>query len=243
MTTNSPTLSDDAVIRLDDAVVSLGGFPALAGVTLAVRRGELVALRGANGTGKSTLLRLCAGLTALSRGSARVANIDLSIDRAAVRAHVGMLGHMNGLYAELTARENVQFTAWLVDAQPRDVDEALARLRIDTRVANTRARSLSAGQRRRTALASLVVRRAQVWLLDEPHAGLDANAREELDVILTEATHAGATVLYTTHEAERSTTAAPRTVTLADGVVASDVPSRRSGAIGSSTTSTTGDLR
>lgn len=243
MTNNPPTTSDDAAIRLDDAVVSLGGFPALAGVTLVVQRGELVALRGANGTGKSTLLRLCAGLTALSRGSARVANIDLSVDRAAVRAHVGMLGHMNGLYAELTARENVQFTARLMDAPSHEVDEALARLRIDTRVANTRARSLSAGQRRRTALASLVVRRAQVWLLDEPHAGLDASAREELDVILTEATHAGATVLYTTHEAERPTTSAPRTVTLVGGVVATDVPSRRGGAIKDPTNKTTGDLR
>ena len=175
--------TNDTAIQLNDAVVALGGFPALAGVSVTVAKGELVALRGANGTGKSTLLRLCAGLVPLSRGTARVFNVDLAEDRSAVRRHVGLLGHRNGLYDELTARENVEFTASLVGAQTRDVDDALLRLHIDARVASTRARALSAGQRRRTALASLVVRRAQLWLLDEPHAGLDASARDELDQI------------------------------------------------------------
>lgn len=220
--------SGDVALSLHDAVVSLAGYPALAGVTLAVRRGELVALRGANGTGKSTLLRLCAGLAPLTRGSARVLNIDLADNRAAVRARVGLLGHTNGLYADLSARENVEFTAQLVGAASRDVDAALLLLKIDERVARTRARSLSAGQRRRTALASLVVRRAQVWLLDEPHAGLDAQAREELDRILSDATQAGATVIYTTHEVDRVGVATPRTVTLAGGVVVSDIETSRS---------------
>jgi ABC-type transport system involved in cytochrome c biogenesis ATPase subunit len=144
---------------------------------------------------------------------------------------VGLLGHKNGLYAELTARENVQFAARLVGASDKDVDEALARLGIDARVASTRAVSLSAGQRRRTALASLVVRRARLWLLDEPHAGLDSAARVELDAILRDATRAGATVVYTTHEvatpaapnAAQNTAIVPRTIMLAGGVVASDV--------------------
>lgn len=220
MTTN------DTAIRLSDAVVALGGFPALAGVTFVVRRGELVALRGANGTGKSTLLRLCAGLLPLARGSAIIHDVDLSIDRSAVRPFIGLLGHRNGLYADLTARENVAFTARLVGAGQRDVDDALARLGIDARVAATRAQSLSAGQRRRTALASLVVRRATVWLLDEPHAGLDAAARDELDAVLRDATTAGATVIYTTHEADPVSRAVPRTVTLAGGMVQSDQPAR-----------------
>ena len=216
--------TNDTAIQLNDVVVALGGFPALAGASVTVARGELVALRGANGTGKSTLLRLCAGLVPLSRGTARVFNVDLAEDRSAVRRHVGLLGHRNGLYDELTARENVEFTASLVGAQTRDVDDALLRLRIDARVASTRARALSAGQRRRTALASLLVRRAQLWLLDEPHAGLDASARDELDCILAEATSAGATVLYTTHETDRPGRLVPRTVTLVGGAVARDTP-------------------
>lgn len=229
-TTTSNDTAGNAAIVLTDAVVALGGFPALAGASLTVHNGELVALRGANGTGKSTLLRLCAGLAPLARGSARVLDVDLAVDRAAVRRHVGLLGHRNGLYADLTARENVQFTARLVGADDHDVDAALQRLSIDARVAATRARSLSAGQRRRTALASLVVRRARIWLLDEPHAGLDAAARDELDGILADATHAGATVVYTTHELDRSGRSVPRTVTLAGGVVFRDEPAHPNGA-------------
>lgn len=211
------------VIRLDGAVVALGGFPALAGVDLQVRNGELVALRGANGTGKSTLLRLCAGLTPLTRGTALVLGHDVVTQRDSVRSLVGLLGHDNGLYDDLTARENVRFVADLVGATNSDVDSVLARLGVDARVAATRAGALSAGQRRRTALASLLVRRAQLWLLDEPHAGLDSAARSELDDILREATSSGATVLYTTHESDALDAHPRRTITLAGGVVAHDV--------------------
>lgn len=223
MASDTAKAGSDAAILLSGVVVALGGFPALAGVDLAVRSGELVALRGANGTGKSTLLRLCAGLTPLTRGSARVLGVDVASRRDTVRSLVGLLGHDNGLYSDLTARENVQFVAHLVGAGTSDVDAALDRLGVDARVAATRAGALSAGQRRRTALASLVVRRAQLWLLDEPHAGLDSAARSELDGILREATRSGATVVYTTHESDALGATVPRTITLTSGVVARDV--------------------
>lgn len=223
MASDTAKAGSGAAILLSGVVVALGGFPALAGVDLAVRSGELVALRGANGTGKSTLLRLCAGLTPLTRGSARVLGVDVATQRDIVRSLVGLLGHDNGLYSDLTARENVQFVAQLVGAGTSDVDAALDRLGVDARVAATRAGALSAGQRRRTALASLVVRRAQLWLLDEPHAGLDSAARSELDGILREATRSGATVVYTTHESDALGAAVPRTITLTSGVVARDV--------------------
>lgn len=219
------SVASDTAVGLTDAVVVLGSFPALAGATLTVSRGELVALRGANGTGKSTLLRLCAGLTPLTRGDATVLGINLATHRVGVRRQVGLLGHQNGLYADLTARENVEFVAGLVGATRSDVDDALRRLGIPARVAATRASAMSAGQRRRTALASLVVRRAQLWLLDEPHAGLDAASRDELDVILRDATRSGATVVYTTHEIDRPALATPRTITLSGGCVTSDVSS------------------
>ena len=141
-----------------------------------------------------------------------------------MRPHVGLLGHRNGLYGYLTAKQNVQFVADLVGATASDVSSALERLGIDQRVASTQASLLSAGQRRRTALAALVVRRAQLWLLDEPHAGLDAAARRELDVILRDATASGATVLYTTHEIDQ-VVGTPRTITLDGGCVASAVAS------------------
>ena len=76
---------------------------------------------------------------------------------------------------------------------------------------------MSAGQRRRTALASLIVRRAEIWVLDEPHAGLDASGRDELDGLLRDAVAAGATVVLASHESERANGLATRVVTVDGG--------------------------
>ncbi len=86
------------VVELTDAVAVLGSFPALAGATIRVDRGEIVLLRGPNGAGKTTLLRLCAGLVPIVRGTGRILGFDLSTDREEIRRHVGVLGHQNGLY-------------------------------------------------------------------------------------------------------------------------------------------------
>ena len=83
---------------------------------------------------------------------------------------------------------------------------------------------LSAGQKRRTALACLIARRARLWLLDEPHAGLDARSRDELDAVLREAAAAGATVMVASHELERAAALADRVVTVAGGQIVGDRP-------------------
>jgi ABC-type transport system involved in cytochrome c biogenesis ATPase subunit len=93
----------------------------------------------------------------------------------------------------------------------------MATMRVDKRLASVKASQLSAGQRRRCALASLIVRRAEVWLLDEPHAGLDAQGRDELDDLLRAAVSAGATVMLASHESERATGLATRIVTIDGG--------------------------
>jgi len=210
------------VIHLRDAVVAPAGFPALAGATLDVRAGELVALRGANGAGKTTLLRLCAGLAPLARGTASVLGVDLGSDRATVRRSVGFVGHRNGLYGELTARENIAFVATLVDATHDEVEVVLEGFGLGGRLAETRASALSAGQRRRTALASLAIRRARLWLLDEPHAALDADSRQQLERVFRDATASGVTVMYTTHERYADSQPLPRTITLDAGRVVHD---------------------
>ena len=118
-----------------------------------------------------------------------------------------------------TAKQNVQFVADLVGATASDVSSALERLGIDQRIASTQASLLSAGQRRRTALAALVVRRAQLWLLDEPHAGLDAKGRDEIDRIVKDAAASGATIVVASHEIERAQQLATRTISLVAGQV------------------------
>ncbi len=213
-----------SVVDLDDAVAVLGQFPALAGATLRVDVGEIVLLRGPNGAGKTTLLRLCAGLVPLVRGSGSVLGLDLRTHRESIRRTVGLLGHQNGLYLDLTVAENVRFWGLTVGASSAEIHAAMQRLDVAERLADVGVSRLSAGQKRRTALACLIARRAQLWLLDEPHAGLDASARDELDATLREAATAGATIVVASHELERAGPLATRTVEVIAGRVHEVVP-------------------
>ena len=209
----------DSVINFVDAVAVYNGYPALAGVTLSVSRNEIVLLQGPNGAGKSTLLRACAGLMPVIRGTANVLGFDLTVDRDSVRERVGLLGHQNGLFGELTIAENVSFWSTVVGASVQEQTSAMERMAIDGKLANRRVSELSSGQKRRCALACLVVRRAELWLLDEPHAGLDAKGRDEIDHIVKEAAASGATVVVASHEIERAQQLATRTVSLVAGQV------------------------
>lgn len=210
----------EPVIHLRDVVAVLGGFPALAGVDLDVAPGEIVALHGPNGAGKTSVLRVCAGLLPPAQGVAVVLGHDLHTERRAVRRRVGLLAPAGGLYDELTVADNVRFWARAAGAGQRDADAASERLGLSGRLAEVRVAQLSTGQRRRTALACLVARRPELWLLDEPHAGLDAAGRDLLDGLLLAATEAGATVLLASHERERVAGLGCRSVTVVGGAVA-----------------------
>ncbi|MFP3906793.1 MAG: heme ABC exporter ATP-binding protein CcmA [Acidimicrobiales bacterium] len=212
----------EPVIHFRSAVSLLGRFPALAGVDLAVRSGEIVLLRGPNGAGKSTLLKVCAGLAPVTSGDARVLGFDLVEDRHSIRGRVGLLGHATFLYDELTVADNVAFWARAARADLDDAHHAMARLGLAGRLRDVAVSRLSAGQRRRVAIAVLLARRPELWLLDEPHAGLDADGRDLLDALVVEAARAGATVLFASHELDRAHSVAERVVTLAGGVVTAD---------------------
>ena len=209
----------ESVVELNGVVAVLGGFPALAGADLVVRRGEVLLLQGPNGAGKTSLLRVCAGLLPVERGTGRVLGMDITSERERVRSRVGLLGHTNGLYLDLTVAQNIRFWASTVGADEAEVESAMSRMRLDGRLATVKAERLSAGQRRRTALASLIVRRAELWLLDEPHAGLDTAGRDELDAVLRDAVSSGATVIVSSHEHERAQALATRIVTVDGGTV------------------------
>jgi heme ABC exporter ATP-binding subunit CcmA len=212
----------EPVVQLRDAVTLLGRFPALAGIDLEVAAGEIVLLRGPNGAGKTTLLRCLAGLVPLARGEGRVLGQDLADRRQAkaLRRRVGLLGHATGLYDELTALDNVRFWGRAAGARPEDVDAAIEACGLTGRVGTLVVARLSAGQRRRTALACLLARRPELWLLDEPHAGLDHEGRDLLDALIRRAQAAGATIVLASHELDRAEALADRIVTIVGGVVA-----------------------
>jgi heme ABC exporter ATP-binding subunit CcmA len=214
----------EPVVHLRAAVALLGRFPALAGVDLDVAHGEVVLLRGPNGAGKTTVLRACAGLVPVVRGEAVVLGADLRRDRRAVRRRVALLGHDTGLHDELTVVDNVRFWGRAARARPADVDAALELVGLDGRLRDVPVRRLSAGQRRRSALACLLARRPALWLLDEPHAGLDNAARDQLDRLVRQAVRQGATVLMSSHELERAEALADRVVELVAGTNAPTGP-------------------
>ncbi|HYF46838.1 MAG TPA: heme ABC exporter ATP-binding protein CcmA [Acidimicrobiales bacterium] len=206
------------VVRLRGAVSLLGRFPALAGADLDVEPGEVVLLRGPNGAGKTTLLRVCAGLLEVTAGEAEVLGVDLVRDRRPVRHRVGLVGHGGGLYEDLSVAENVAFWGRAAGADDADVAGALARLGLDGRLRDLPVTKLSAGQRRRTSIAAMVARRPELWLLDEPHASLDADGRDLIDTLIRDSVAAGATVVLASHEDDRAAAVATRVVEVRGGV-------------------------
>jgi heme ABC exporter ATP-binding subunit CcmA len=208
-------------VRFRAAVSLLGRFPALAGVDLDVGMGEVVLVQGPNGAGKTTLLRACAGLVAVASGEAAVLGHDLTRDRRAIRRRIGLLGHATFLYDDLTVADNVRFAVRAAggSASGPELDAALARLELDGRLRDVVVARLSAGQRRRVAVAALVARRPELWLLDEPHAGLDADGRDLLDTLVVAAAADGAAVVVASHEVERAGAIAHRAVTMAGGQI------------------------
>jgi heme ABC exporter ATP-binding subunit CcmA len=209
------------VVQFRAAVALAGRFPALAGVDLSVGKGEVVLVLGANGAGKTSLLRACAGLLPVTSGEARVLGTDLVADHTAVRRYVGLLGHAAPLYDELSAAENVRFAVRALGLPAAAGAEALDRLGLVGRLRTTPAGRLSAGQRRRVALAALVARRPALWLLDEPHAGLDAPARALLGELIGEAVADGAAVLLSSHERDVALPLSDRVVVMSGGRITS----------------------
>lgn len=209
----------EPAVDLRGAVALVGRFPALAGADLRVAAGEVVLLQGPNGAGKTTLLRCCAGLLPVTDGEARVLGEDLRAHPRRVRHRVGLLGHATGLYDDLTVEDNVRFWARAAGAEAADVAAALERLGLAGRLRTVPVARLSAGQRRRTSLAVLLARRPELWLLDEPHAGLDKAGRDLIDELIGAASASGVTVLLSSHELDRAAAVAHRQVEVVGGVV------------------------
>lgn len=225
MATSAAPLAIDLV----DVVALDGGFPVLAGVTLAVPRGAVVAVLGGNGAGKTSLLRTVAGLTTVASGSGQVLGEALGTLARSLVGRVGLLGHATGCYDDLTARDNLGFTAEIVRAAPARVEAVLATTGIAGRLATTPLAGLSAGQRRRVALAQLLLRAPELTLLDEPYSSLDGDGRGLVDRVVDDCAGAGSTVVLTSHDHDRARDAADLVCTMAGGLVVSLEPGGRGG--------------
>ncbi len=167
----------------------------LAGLDLALGPGGALLLTGPNGAGKSTLLRALAGLCPLDAGRLLWDGGDALADTAAHAGRIAYLGHQDALKPGLTLRENLLLAAGLGGG---DVSASLDLFGLRA-LAGLTARLLSAGQRRRAALARVHLLQAQLWLLDEPSLGLDDAALDRLGAVLAAHRAAGGLVVATTH--------------------------------------------
>lgn len=226
----------DPVISLRNVVARAGRFPVLAGIDLDVNPRERVLVQGPNGAGKTSLLRVVAGLLPVSSGVATVLGHDLGAgpgseprggvnqraQRRAVRASIGYLAHSTGLYDDLTAADNVRFWAQACRVPASDAEAAMDRVELAQRLRSVPVKRLSTGQRRRVSLAATIVRRPRLWLLDEPHAGLDTAGRDLVDGLIVAASEAGATVMFASHDLDRAVAVSTRIVSLSGGTVVAD---------------------
>ncbi|HEY4171082.1 MAG TPA: heme ABC exporter ATP-binding protein CcmA [Reyranella sp.] len=175
-----------------------GGRPVVRTLSFTVARGELLALTGRNGSGKTTLLRALALLVTADEGGIRWQGTDIRHDRDGWRRQIAWLGHLDGLKGDLSVRENLVTACHLREASADRVDEALAAFDLVS-LADRAARTLSAGQRRRAALARVAAADAPLWLLDEPLNALDAPSQAALRTALGGHLAAGGLAIAATH--------------------------------------------
>lgn len=189
-----------AALEADGLRCRRGGRKLFDGLALRLDAGELVQVEGANGCGKTTLLRVLCGLSTPDAGTVRWGGEDIAEARAAFHAALTWVGHAAAVKRDLTPRENLRAAAALATTPPATgVDAALARMGLEAH-AGTPLRALSAGQCRRVALARLVLQPTPLWVLDEPFAALDAHGKQLLEGLVAGHCRGGGMVLLTTHQ-------------------------------------------
>jgi len=192
-----------AAVSLQAISRAFGSVAAVGRISLEVERGEAVLVRGPNGAGKSTLLRIIATALSPTSGRGQILGFDLLSQREEIRRRTELISHRTRLYEDLTAVENLHFAAVIYMVDPKKVARALADVGL-SHVARERVRGFSQGMRQRLALARALLREPDLLLLDEPYSGLDREAKELVDHLVTDARRAGRTTLIVTHDATRT---------------------------------------
>ncbi|GHH06343.1 ABC transporter ATP-binding protein [Streptomyces lanatus] len=195
-----------------------GGFEAVCGIGFSVRRGEIFALLGTNGAGKTSTVELLEGLAPPTSGQVRILGRDPYAERAAVRPRTGVMLQEGGFPSELTVGETTRMWAGCVSGA-RPEQEALALVGL-TGKAGVRVKQLSGGERRRLDLALALLGNPEVLFLDEPTTGLDAEGRRDTWNLVRALRDGGTTVLLTTHYLEEAESLADRLAILHEGRIA-----------------------
>ncbi|WP_454761899.1 heme ABC exporter ATP-binding protein CcmA [Caulobacter segnis] len=188
------------VVLIKDLAISRGERRLFSGLNLTLRAGEAAALVGRNGAGKTSLLRSVAGLLRPVEGAVAFEGEAGPIEAETARAeHLHLLGHQDGLKSSRTAWEELRFQTLWTGGTEESARAAAKRFDLN-RLLELEVRRLSAGQRRRLALARLAASPRSLWLLDEPMAPLDAAQRAAFGTVMAEHLAGGGMILASVHD-------------------------------------------
>jgi ABC-2 type transport system ATP-binding protein len=185
-----------SAIEIDRLRVRRGSSEVLHGLSIQIHAGQVTGLLGPSGSGKTTLIRAIAGVQKTQAGAVRV--LGQPAGAPAVRRRLGYMTQTRGLYDDLTARENVRYFARIFHAPASRVEETLDAVRLSN-LADRVVHTLSGGEQARTSLATALVARPQVLLLDEPTVGLDPLLRRDLWATFHRLADEGAALLVSSH--------------------------------------------
>jgi ABC-2 type transport system ATP-binding protein len=190
------------VITARDLTKRYGGATVVDRVSFEIEKGEIFGLLGPNGAGKTTTILMMLGLADISEGEVRVLGHDPAREPLTVKRRVGYLPDAVGFYDNLTAAENLAYTARLTGISARDrasrIADAMARVRL-TEVMHKRVATFSRGMRQRLGLAEILLKHAEIAILDEPTSGLDPQSTVEFLELIGELKREGVTVLLSSH--------------------------------------------
>ena len=216
-------MNPDAVIEAKGLTKIYGTAAAVDHISFSVGRGEIFGLLGPNGAGKTTTILMMLGLTEISEGEVRVLGFNPAREPLSVKRRVGYLPDTVGFYDNLTASDNLRYTARLIgfrsNEREKRIAAALERVGL-SEFADNRVGTFSRGMRQRLGLAEILMKGAQIAILDEPTSGLDPHATSELLGIIRAFKSEGVSVLLSSHLLERVQSVCDRVALFSSGRIA-----------------------
>jgi ABC-2 type transport system ATP-binding protein len=216
-------MSADAVIEATGLTKVYGATPAVDHISFSVGRGEIFGLLGPNGAGKTTTILMMLGLTEISEGEVRVLGFNPAREPLSVKRRVGYLPDTVGFYDNLTAADNLRYTARLIGFRSVEREKRIAAALEQVGLgefADKRVGTFSRGMRQRLGLAEILMKGAQIAILDEPTSGLDPHATAELLGIIRGFKTEGVSVLLSSHLLERVQSVCDRVALFSSGRIA-----------------------
>ncbi len=213
----------DNVIEARGLLKVYGATRAVDAIDLDIRRGEIFGLLGPNGAGKTTTILMMLGLTETSGGAVNVLGFNPVRQPLEVKRRVGYLPDSVGFYDHLTARENLRYTARLLDIPRREAEQRIADALASVQLADVgdhRVATFSRGMRQRLGIAEIVMKKAEVAILDEPTSGLDPHATHELLEMIRGLKKIGVAVLISSHLLDRVQSVCDRVALFNKGKIA-----------------------